>query len=90
MPWHVQESQINSLDAYWAAFCDSLGREHKHKKVQRKTAKEMWYLTVLQLLDLPVPYSHAKTTHTKRCPHLANVFHVFRIVLHVFRQKYSV
>ena len=58
----------------------------QHKKVQRKTAKK-WYLTVLQLLDLPAPKNNTYMFITKRCLHLANVFDVFRIVLHVFRQK---
>jgi len=32
-----RESQINSLDAYWTAFCDSLG--------EGAQANEKWYLT---------------------------------------------
>jgi len=38
---------------------------------------------------LPAPKNYTYMFITKRCLHLANV-DVFRIVLHVFQQKYSV
>jgi len=76
------ESQINSLDAYWTAFYDSLGggstsTRRYNAKLQRKNG--IWLL--------PAPKNDTHMFITKRCLHLANVF---RIVLHVFRQKYSV
>ena len=66
-------------------FIFSIGRLSATVWVEGAQAKEKWYLTAA--------CAQKNDTYifiTKRCRHLANVFHVFRIVLHVFRQKYSV